>query len=253
MPKILFIQPTQYGIDRKLCKQKKIYLPGLVFPLLAAMTPARWEVEVCIEVVDNVNFESDADIIAIGSMGYAIYRGIEIAKEFRRRGKIVVMGGYMATLVKQQISEFVDSVVVGDAEYSYPALLSDFESRGKLASLYEMPVTDLKGLPVPRYELLTSKPIGDMLPVQAGRGCNLHCSFCSIASVYSGRYLTRPVDEVIRDIRAVKELGFKRFYLLDDNIVSNPVYLKTLCREIEPLKMKWAVNVLCTLQNNRIF
>jgi len=83
MPKILFIQPTQYGIDKNLCKQKKIYLPGLVFPLLAAMTPKNWEVEICIEVVDEVNFESDADIIGIGSMGYAIYRGIETGYLFK--------------------------------------------------------------------------------------------------------------------------------------------------------------------------
>ena len=245
MPKILFIQPTQYGIDRKLCKQKKIYLPGLVFPLLAAMTPGNWEVEVCIEVVDEVNFESDADIIGIGSMGYAIYRGIEIAKEFRKRGKIVVMGGYMATLVKEHIIEYVDSVMVGDAEKTYPLLLADFEKYGKLKLFYDIPVNDLKGLPVPRYELLTQKPIGVMLPVQAGRGCNLKCSFCSIASVYNGRYLTRPIDEVIRDILAVKDLGFKQFYLLDDNIVSNPNYLKALCKEIEPMKMKWASQ--CTL------
>ena len=89
------------------------------------------------------------------------------------------------------------------------------------------------------------KPIGSMLPVQAGRGCNQTCSFCSISSLYKGRYLTRPVDEVIRDIQVVKNLGFKRFYLLDDNIVSNPKYLKTLCQEIEPLNMKWASQ--CTL------
>ena len=49
------------------------------------MTPDNWEVEVCIEVVDEVNFESDADLIGIGSMGYAIYRGIgdEIGHDIR--------------------------------------------------------------------------------------------------------------------------------------------------------------------------
>ena len=84
-----------------------------------------------------------------------------------------------------------------------------------------------------------------MLPVQAGRGCTQSCSFCSIASLYDGKYFTRPVDEVIRDIQRVKDLGFNRFYLLDDNIVSNPKYLKALCKEIEPLKMTWASQ--CTL------
>jgi len=209
------------------------------------MTPGNWEVEVCIEVVDDVNFETDADIIGIGTMGYAIYRGIEIASEFRRKGKTVVMGGYMASLVAEKALEYVDSVVVGDAELSYPRLLEDFEKGVKLHGIYNNPVTTLKGLPLPKYELLLEKPIGRMLPVQAGRGCTQSCHFCSIASLYKGRYLSRPVDEVIRDIQRIRDLGFRRFYLLDDNIVSNPGYLMTLCREIEPLKMTWASQ--CTL------
>lgn len=245
MPKILFIQPTQYGADKKLCKQKKIHLPGLVFPLLAAMTPDIWEVEVEIEVVDEINFDTDADIVGIGTMGYAIYRGIEIASEFRKRGKVVVMGGYMASLVAEKALEYVDSVVVGDAEIAYPQLLRDFKKNRNIQRIYHHPIENLKGLPLPKYELLLEKPIGNMLPVQAGRGCTQSCSFCSIASLYDGKYFTRPVDEVIRDIQRVKDLGFNRFYLLDDNIVSNPKYLKTLCKEIEPLNMTWASQ--CTL------
>ena len=79
-----------------------------------------------------------------------------------------------------------------------------------------------------------------MLPVQAGRGCPYNCSFCSIACLYRGKYLFRPVTEVIRDIKVVKNLGFKRFYLIDDNIASNPRYLKALCESMIPLKMHWA-------------
>lgn len=240
MPKILFIQPTQYGADKKLCKQKKIHLPGLVFPLLAAMTPDNWDVELSIEVVDEINFDSDADIIGIGTMGYTIYRGIEIAREFRKRGKLVVMGGYMASMVVDKVLEYVDSVVVGDAERSYPQLLEDFEKNRKLRTIYDMPVENLEGLPIPSYKLLIEKPIGNMLPVQAGRGCPHTCSFCSIACIYKGKYLTRPIDEVVRDIHVVRDLGFKNFYLLDDNIVSNPKYLETLCHEIESLNMTWS-------------
>jgi radical SAM superfamily enzyme YgiQ (UPF0313 family) len=240
MPKILFVQPTQYGPDNKLCKQNKIHLPGLVFPLLASMTPDHWDVEVAIEVVDDIDFDSDADIVGIGAMGFAIYRGIEIAEAFRRRGKRVVMGGYMASMVTEQVMKHVDSVVIGDAEIAYPKMLRDFEKHGKLESLYDCPVQSLDGLPVPRYELLTEKSIGSMLPVQAGRGCPHTCSFCCIACLYKGKYLFRPVDEVLRDIHAVRDLGYKQFYLLDDNIISNPSYLETLCKEIEPLNMTWA-------------
>ncbi|MDO9155161.1 MAG: radical SAM protein, partial [Paludibacter sp.] len=250
MPKILFIQPTQYAESGKLCKQKKINLPGLAFPLLAAYTPAHWEVELLIEVVDEINFETDADIIGIGTMGHATLRGLEIAAEFKKRGKIVIMGGYMASIAYQEAMKHVDSVVVGDAEISFPKLLADFEETGRVEPLYNFPISELKNLPIPRYELLTQKKIGAMLPVQAGRGCTFTCSFCSIACLYEGKYLFRPVDEVIRDIKEVKRLGFKRFYLIDDNIVSNPKYLRELCEKIIPLKMKWASQCAIHLAKN---
>jgi radical SAM superfamily enzyme YgiQ (UPF0313 family) len=240
MPKILFIQPTQYAENGKLCKQRKINLPGLAFPLLAAYTSSNWDVELMIEVVDEINFDAEADIVAIGTMGHATFRGIEIAQEFKKKGKTVIMGGYMASIAFEEAKKYVDSVIIGDAEISYPRMLKDFEETGKVEPFYNFPITELKNLPIPRYELLTQKKIGTMLPVQAGRGCTYSCSFCSIACLYGGKYLFRPVDEVIRDIQEVKRLGFKRFYLIDDNIVSNPKYLKALCEKITPLKMKWA-------------
>lgn len=250
MPKILFIQPTQYAESGKLCKQKKINLPGLAFPLLAAYVPAHWEVELLIEVVDEINFETDADIIGIGTMGHATFRGLEIAAEFKKRGKIVVMGGYMASIAYKEAMKYVDSVIVGDAEISFPQMLEDFEETGKIEPLYNFPISELKNLPIPRYDLLLQKKIGVMLPVQAGRGCTFTCSFCSIACLYEGKYIFRPVDEVIRDIKEIKRLGFKRFYLIDDNIVSNPKYLRELCEKIKPLKMKWASQCAIHLAKN---
>lgn len=250
MPKILFIQPTQYAESGKLCKQRKINLPGLAFPLLAAYTPAHWDVELLIEVVDEINFDTDADIVAIGTMGHATFRGLEIAAEFKKRGRIVVMGGYMASIAYEEAMKHVDSVVIGDAEISYPKMLQDYEQNGTVEPLYNYPINELNNLPIPRYELLTKKNIGAMLPVQAGRGCTFTCSFCSIACLYEGKYMFRPVDEVIRDIKEVKRLGFKRFYLIDDNIVSNPKYLKELCEKIQPLNMKWASQCAIHLATN---
>ena len=246
MPKILFIQPTQYARDGKLCKQKRIHLPGLAFPLLASYTPDNWEIDLRIEVVDDIPFDSDADLIAIGTMGHTIFRGLEIANEFKKRNKTIVMGGYMASMAAKEAIKHVDSVLIGDGEIAYPRMLNDFERTGKLNQIYEDPIYNLDTLPIPRYSLLIEKPIGDMLPVQAGRGCQFNCSFCSIACLYKGKYLFRPVHEVMRDIKVIKELGFNRFFLIDDNIASNPKYLEELCKEITPLKMKWASQ--CTLQ-----
>ena len=57
MPKVLLIQPSQYLTNGDIVKQKKLYLPGLVFPLLAAMVPSNWETEVKLEVIDDIDFD----------------------------------------------------------------------------------------------------------------------------------------------------------------------------------------------------
>ena len=241
MPKLLLIQPSQYRGDGKtLVKQRKLHLPGLVFPLLGALTPRQWEVRVVLEVIEDIDYEWKPDLVGIGAMGHSIFRGIEIAREFRKRGATFVFGGLMASLVPQLLNDVADSVVFGDAEISFPKLLSDFESRGVLRPAYNLPVESLADLPTPRYGLLLNKRIGDMLPVQAGRGCNHTCTFCSIAAVYKHRYISRSIEGVIRDIREVRRLGFKKFLLIDDNIISAPKYFLELCEAIAPEKMTWS-------------
>jgi radical SAM superfamily enzyme YgiQ (UPF0313 family) len=250
MPKLLLIQSSQYGLKTGLIRQKKLYLPGLVFPLLAAMLPDSWEVEIKLEVIDDVDFNTDADLVGIGAMGHAIFRAFDLAREFKKRGKTVFMGGFMASMIPEIVLEVADSVVIGDAEISFPKLISDFEKNARIERIYNNPVISLAGLPLPKYELLTEKKIGDMLPVQAGRGCNHQCSFCSIACLYKGRYMNRPVDEVVRDIEKIRSLGYRKFYIIDDNLVNSPEYLEELCKRISPLKMKWSSQCTMNLARN---
>lgn len=246
MPKVILIQPTQYGSKtERPCKQSRIYLPGLALPLLAAYTPEHWEVKILIEVVDKIDFDEECDIVGIGAMGHAVFRAMDIADEFRKRGKIVFMGGYMASILPEFVRERCDSVVIGDGEISYPQLLHDFETKGKIEPIYNHQLENLENLRSPKYELLVEKKIGYMLPVQAGRGCPHTCSYCSIACIYKGKYMFRPVEEVMRDIEQIKRLGYNRFYLIDDNIASNPDYLFELTKRIKPLKMQWASQ--CTI------
>lgn len=246
MNKVLLIQATQYSSgSKRLCKQKRIYLPGLALPLLAAYTPPNWSVKILIDVIEEIDYDEDVDIIGIGAMGHAVFRAIEIAHEFRKRGKMVFFGGYMSSIIPDFVKDHCDSIIIGDGEVSYPQLLTDFENNGKIKPLYDNQLDSLSGQPLPRYDLLAEKSIGYMLPVQAGRGCPHTCSYCSIACIYKGRYLMRPIDDVMRDIIHIRKMGFKRFYLIDDNIASNPEYLMELATRIKPLNMMWASQ--CTI------
>jgi len=247
--KLMLIQASQYSRENTLCRQDRIFLPGLLMPHLAALTPDNWEVETIIEIIEDVPFDTDAELIGIAAMGHAIFRAREIAHEFRQRGKTVVFGGYMASLAPGFIADCTDSIIYGDAEKAWPALLADFENGG-VKPEYRMEIDNLDGLPVPRYELLKNKKTGFMLPVQAGRGCPHLCSFCSIACIYKGRYMSRSVPEVVRDIERIRELGYKGFYLVDDNLVGNPGYLEDLTARIKPLGMHWASQCSLNLARN---
>lgn len=235
--KILLIQPTPYDSGGALIKKDKLYFVGLALPLLAALTPEEFEVQLCYETIEDVPFDTDAELIGISSMGHAVIRTIDIAKKFRELGKTVILGGYMVSLMPEEAQKYGDSVMIGDSEETWGEMLEDYKN-GCLKKVYQKKLTELK-TPLPRYELLLDKKIGNFLPVQAGRGCPKTCSFCSIYCLYHGQYLKREIPEVIRDIKRIKELGFKQFLLLDDNIFSNRDYAVKLCAEIKKLKMKW--------------
>ncbi len=235
--KILLIQPSPYDRCGNPIKKQRLFFIGLAMPLLAALTPPDWEVEICLETIESVPFSTDADIVGIGSMGHGIIRSFDIAREFKRRGKTVILGGYMASLVPEEAARIADAVVVGDAELVWTEVLADAVEK-RLKKIYRCELTNLT-TPPPRFELVIGKRIGDFLPVQAGRGCPMSCSFCSIHCLYRCRYLRREPDEVMRDIEQVRQLGFRKFLLLDDNIFSDPEYLRLLCRRIAPMSMQW--------------
>lgn len=83
---------------------------------LAALTPRRYHVRVTHQQVQPVNFDADADLIALSfftGFAPAVYR---LAHEFRKRGKTVVAGGPHVTFNAAEALDHVDSVVLGKAE-----------------------------------------------------------------------------------------------------------------------------------------
>lgn len=246
---MLLIQSTPYDTKGRLIKKKKLYFVGLTLPLLAALTPEDWEVDICLETIEDVPFNTDAEVIGISSMGHAVIRSIDIAKEFKKQGKTVVMGGYMVSLMAEEVKKYCDAVIIGDAEGVWKEFLSDVE-KGSIKPYYRKEIYKLE-TPVPRFELLMNKNIGDFLPIQAGRGCPHSCNFCSVYCLYRGKYLRRDISEVIKDIKQVKALGFNKFLLLDDNILSEPCYIEELCKEIKKLNMKWLSQCSINIAKNQ--
>ncbi len=239
MKKILLIQPSPYDQNKKPIKKDRLYFVGLALPLLGGLTPKDYEVEIILEILEDIPWDTDADIIGISSMGHGVIRSLDIAKKFKDMGKTVILGGYMVSIMAEEATKYCDAVVIGDAELVWQDLLQDYENC-RLKPIYEKRIEgSILSTPLPRFDLIINKKIGNFLPVQAGRGCPNVCSFCSVSCLYEGRYIKRPLEEVLRDIKQVKALGYKKFLLLDDNIFSDRIYLMELLKEIKYLKMSW--------------
>ncbi len=247
--KILLVQPSCYDDRGEVIKKRRLHFVGLAFPIIAALTPPDWEVEVCIELIERIPFDTDADVVGIGGMGESTRRGIDLAKEFKRRGKTVIMGGPMVTIAPALAAPFCDSVVRGSAETVWAEVLADLK-RGQLKPVYWRDLETLS-TPLPKYDVILGKRIGDFLPVQAARGCVHSCRFCTIYCMYRNRYFRREIPEIVRDIRHVKSLGFRKFLLLDDNIMSDRAFMLELCREMRKLDMRWMSQCVIDIGRDR--
>lgn len=206
---------------------------------LAALTPPHHQVRVCHQQTEPVDFDTDAQLIAL-----AFFSGFEpearrLAREFRLRGKTVVAGGPHVTFSPDESLSYCDAIVVGEAEEVWERLLTDAEA-GRLARVYAGESPSLENAPTPRYDLLGSRYIIPRV-VQATRGCPFTCSFCTVPTLNPG-FRMRPVDNVLADIQYNAFRWWwqrKIVWFWDDNLTIRRPYAKELFARMIPLKRWW--------------
>ena len=240
MMRVLLIGPTALDDCGRPIKQRKLHLPGLTLPMLAAVTPEKFSVKLISETVEESPYNENWDLVGLTGMGSGIVRAWQIADEFRKRRIPVVIGGIAASLSHPDWSlAHADSVITGEAEEIWPQVLSDFQ-RGQLRPHYAMfRRPDIDTLPLPRYDLMNRKKMGMWRPVQATRGCPFPCTFCSIQSFFERSYRKRPVDQILRDVRAAKKSGSRWIAFIDDNIGVDWNFFQELMNALIPEKIIW--------------
>ncbi|MFH1279279.1 MAG: radical SAM protein [Candidatus Eisenbacteria bacterium] len=183
--------------------------------VLAGLTPPEWEITILDENLGLPDYSAmpRPDLVGITAFTSQANRAYELAAHFRRLGVPVVMGGIHATMCLEEVMERVDSVVTGEAEGIWPQLLEDAR-HGRLKRRYDGGLAEIEDVPVARHDLLDEGYAFGA--VQTTRGCPLNCSFCSVTAFNGTRYRQRPIPDVVREFRLVRE---KRVLVVDDNLI----------------------------------
>jgi radical SAM superfamily enzyme YgiQ (UPF0313 family) len=236
----VLIAPTALDFNGDPVRQARVHLPGLTLSMLAAVTPPSVDLRLVYETVEDVPFDEPWDLVGLTGMGSGLFRAWQIADEFRRRGRRVVIGGIAASLVDPELTlQHADAIVLGEAEETWPRVLED-AAAGRLQRVYRAgDPPDIASLPVPRYDLMDGARFGWWRPVQATRGCPFPCRFCSIAAFFRRTYRKRPVEAVLRDVHEAKRNGARAIAFIDDNIAVDFDWSAELFRALIPEKIVW--------------
>ena len=183
--------------------------------VLASVTPPQWDIKVIDENLGPPDYASmpRPDAVGITAFSAQASRAYELATQFRSRSVPVIMGGIHATMCLQEALGYVDSVVTGEAESIWPKVLADLQN-GSLKRVYAGEHVDMKNLLPARHDLLPSGYVFGS--IQTTRGCPLNCSFCSVTAFNGPRYRARPIENVVREFKTIRE---KYVLVVDDNLI----------------------------------
>jgi radical SAM superfamily enzyme YgiQ (UPF0313 family) len=231
--RITFIQPAMGRDGPEYVRSWQ--MEPLSIATLAAATPPGHELSFYDDRIEAIPYDIATDLVAITAETYTAKRAYQIARKFRERGVKVVMGGYHPTLVPDEVETEADGIVVGDAEGVWPALLDDV-AHDRLQKRYLSRPTAGAVTTRPDRKIFQGKRYLPLGLVESGRGCSFSCDFCAVSAFARATYRTRTPVEVAREI---DEAGYKRVFIVDDNLTADPDRAKALMRELKPLKIQW--------------
>jgi len=208
---------------------KRTLNPPLGLATLAALCPPHWQVTIVDENVEPVPLEPDADIVGVCGMGVQFPRQSELLAYYRGRGHYAVAGGSYASLCPDKYAQLADTTVAGEAEYIWPAFCRDFEAGVPKPVYRETGTVALADSPTPRFDLLKLH-LYNTASLQFSRGCPYLCDFCDIIVMFGRRPRVKSVEQIGRELDALRTQGARQVFFVDDNLIGNRAQAKVLLR-----------------------
>jgi len=234
VPHVTFIYPCVGRFsDTKYIRSWQ--MQPLSIAVLSGLTPSHWDRTFFDDRLEEIDYDKPTNLVAISIETFTVRRSYQIAKEYKKRGIPVVMGGYHATFCPEEVLEYADAVCVGNAENNWKKIILDAE-QNCLFGKYQTAINSKEIFSVFDRSIFEGKKYFNLALVETSRGCNFQCAFCSITAFHKGKCLYRPIDDIVKEISKLKE---KDIFIVDDNFASDFNRASELFSALEKLNVKW--------------
>ncbi|HHT19575.1 MAG: radical SAM protein [Euryarchaeota archaeon] len=258
--KVLLINPPYFNSKYKFI--------GLVAPPLgiAYIAAVLEENDIDVEIIDAAALEmswealetqiqkSNPGLVAVTALTPTISNSLKTAQLAKKNcpEATIVMGGYHPSFNHQEMLEndYVDIVVIGEGEYTFPELVRTLEKGGDISKVkgiaYQDVITpprplikDLDQLPFParhllpmdHYKILNMKL--NTATIISSRGCPMQCSFCASAALHGNRLRMRSAKNVVDEMEhLINDHDAGMIAFMDDTFTLKPNRVAEICDEI---------------------
>ena len=175
-----------------------------------------------------------------------IYHRLDALDAMRRkRSMIIGVLGCMAERVKDDLLEnhHCDLVAGPDAYLSLPDLIAQAETGYKAINI-ELSASETYKDVVPQR--LHGAKVGGFVSIM--RGCNNFCHYC-IVPYTRGRERSRDIESILREVRDLRNRGFKEVTLLGQNVnsyhfedIDFPTLLHRVAKEVPTMRVRFTTS-----------
>jgi radical SAM superfamily enzyme YgiQ (UPF0313 family) len=210
--------PTYFNAENYVARGcgRATQMSDLAIPTLAALCPPDFDVRLCDQNISDVDYDIDVDYIGITGKITQFGHMVTIAREFRRRGRVVVIGGPYASLSPEMVRPHCDVLVTGEIEEIAGEVFADLRA-GTWKAHYAGGQPGLASSPVPRWDLYPNDR-ALMGTLQTSRGCPFECEFCDVIQYAGRRQRHKNAPQVLRELDELYRCGYRNVFLADDNL-----------------------------------
>lgn len=227
---------------------KRRMSPPLSLMTVASLTPPKHNIIIADENIETINYNDKPDVVGINVNVDTFERAKQIALLYKHKETKIIFGGIHASANPLSMLSFCDSVCIGSADISWPAMLSDISS-GKLKKIYNHKTVDLSQTPITKHKFICESKYLYTNIVVTSRGCPHTCEFCNNSCEYVDNiFKNRPLGNVLQEIDNLK---IKQVYFIDDNLIGNLNYCKKLVHELSKRNLIWHAAVSVNIVHHK--